>query len=35
MNEIDNARIRAGLLDVSQTRITNNWFSGRQTYKRF
>jgi hypothetical protein len=35
MNEVDNARIRAGLLDVSQTRITNNWFSGRQTYKRF
>jgi hypothetical protein len=35
MNEVDNARIRAGLLDVSQTRITNNWLSGRQTYKRF
>jgi hypothetical protein len=34
-NEVDNARIRAGLLDISQTKITNNWFSGRQTYKRF
>ena len=34
-NEIDNARIKAGLLDVSQTQIRNNWFSGRQTYRRF
>jgi hypothetical protein len=34
-NEIDNARIKAGLLDISQTQIRTNWFSGRQTYRRF
>jgi hypothetical protein len=33
-NETDNARIKAGLLDISSTQIKNNWFSGRQTYKR-
>ena len=34
-NEVDNARIKAGLLDISQTQIRTNWFSGRQTYRRF
>lgn len=34
-NEVDNARIKAGLLDISQTQIKTNWFSGRQTYRRF
>jgi hypothetical protein len=33
-NETDNARIKAGLLDISSTNIKTNWFSGRQTYKR-
>jgi hypothetical protein len=33
-NDTDNARIKAGLLDVSSTSIKQNWFSGRQTYKR-
>ena len=33
-NEVDNARIKAGLLDISQTAIKTNWFSGRQTYRR-
>jgi hypothetical protein len=33
-NETDNARIKAGLLDVSNVQIKSNWFSGRQTYKR-
>ena len=34
-NEVDNARIKAGLLDISQTQIKTKWFSGRQTYRRF
>jgi hypothetical protein len=33
-NETDNARIKAGLLDISNVQIKSNWFSGRQTYKR-
>jgi hypothetical protein len=33
-NETDNARIKAGLLDISGVQIKSNWFSGRQTYKR-
>jgi hypothetical protein len=33
-NETDNARIKAGLLDISDVQIKSNWFSGRQTYKR-
>jgi hypothetical protein len=33
-NETDNARIKAGLLDISSTQVKSNWFSGRQTYKR-
>jgi hypothetical protein len=33
-NETDNARIKAGLLDVTNVQIKSNWFSGRQTYKR-
>jgi len=33
-NEVDNARIKAGLLDVTDVRIQTNWFSGKQTYKR-
>ena len=33
-NEVDNARIKAGLLDVSQVGVKTNWFSGRQTYRR-
>lgn len=33
-NETDNARIKAGLLDITNTQIKTNWFSGRQTYKR-
>lgn len=33
-NETDNARIKAGLLDISNTQVKSNWFSGRQTYKR-
>jgi hypothetical protein len=34
-NETDNARIKAGLLDISQVQVKNNWFTGRQTYRRF
>jgi hypothetical protein len=34
-NQVDNARIKAGLLDISQTKIKTKWFSGRQTYRRF
>jgi hypothetical protein len=33
-NETDNARIKAGLLDITNVQIKSNWFSGRQTYKR-
>jgi hypothetical protein len=33
-NEVDNARIKAGLLDVTDVRIQSNWFSGKQTYRR-
>jgi hypothetical protein len=33
-NETDNARIKSGLLDISNVQIKSNWFSGRQTYKR-
>jgi hypothetical protein len=33
-NETDNARIKAGLLDISNVQVKSNWFSGRQTYKR-
>ena len=33
-NETDNARIKAGLLDVTNVQVKSNWFSGRQTYKR-
>jgi hypothetical protein len=33
-NETDNARIKAGLLDVTNIQVKSNWFSGRQTYKR-
>jgi hypothetical protein len=33
-NETDNARIKAGLLDISQVQIKNNWLTGRQTYRR-
>ena len=33
-NETDNARIKAGLLDISEVRIKNNWLTGRQTYRR-
>lgn len=33
-NETDNARIKAGLLDISQVQVKNNWFTGRQTYRR-
>jgi hypothetical protein len=33
-NETDNARIKAGLLDISNVQIKSNWFSSRQTYKR-
>jgi hypothetical protein len=33
-NETDNARIKAGLLDVTNVQIKSNWFSSRQTYKR-
>jgi hypothetical protein len=33
-NETDNARIKAGLLDITDVQIKSNWFSGRQTYKR-
>jgi hypothetical protein len=33
-NETDNARIKAGLLDITNVQVKSNWFSGRQTYKR-
>jgi hypothetical protein len=33
-NETDNARIKAGLLDISEVKIKNNWLTGRQTYRR-
>ena len=33
-NETDNARIKAGLLDITNVQIKSNWFSGRQTYRR-
>jgi hypothetical protein len=33
-NEVDNARIKAGLLDVRDARLKANWFSGRITFKR-
>jgi hypothetical protein len=33
-NEIDTARIKAGLLDVRDARVQTQWFSGRRTFKR-
>lgn len=34
-NDVDMARLRAGLLDLSATdKITTNWWSGRYTYGR-
>lgn len=33
-NEVDNARIKAGLLDISQTKVQTKWFTSRQTYRR-
>lgn len=34
-NEIDAARVRAGLLDLSETtRVSENWWSGRYEYGR-
>jgi len=33
-NDVDNARIKAGLLDVSDARIRTRFFNGRQRYDR-
>jgi len=33
-NETDSARIKAGLLDITNTRVQTNWITGRKTFRR-
>jgi hypothetical protein len=34
LNEVDNARIKAGLLVIGNSQITENWITGRYKYGR-